>query len=120
MDATTQLLIDRLREVPPDARKLFCVIVQQAYHGPIHPKLPGVATPAEILEACGLDVGEFYSLLAVLANKQLILVSGDYPFEEIRLAPEASVAELVADRCLKNGVPLQEILVGLQTGSLPK
>ena len=71
------------------ARKLFDVIVSQTRRGSLHPKPKGTATPPEILEACGLDVGEFYDLLKVLTEAGLIGVSGSYPFEEIRLTPEA-------------------------------
>jgi hypothetical protein len=117
MESKTQPLFDRLRAVPAEARKLFCVVVRQAYHGPMRPKSPGVATPVEILEACGLDVGEFYSLLASLRDGRLIEVSGDYPFEEIRLTSEASVAEAVAQRCAQTGVPLEEVFVSLGTSS---
>lgn len=85
-------LRDRLQTVSVPARKLFDVIVQQAYHGPLHPKPKGTATPPEILEACGLDVGEFYALLSVLTKAGLIEVSNAYPFEEIRLLPEAAEA----------------------------
>ena len=75
--------------LPVPARKLFDVIVRQSQRGPLRPKLPGVATPPEILEACGLDVGEFYALLKVLAEAGLIRVNNEYPFEEIRLTSEA-------------------------------
>jgi hypothetical protein len=78
--------------VSTPARKLFDVIVREAYHGPLRPKAPSTATPPEILEACGLDVGEFYALLASLEEAGLIRVSGTYPFEEIRLTPEAEEA----------------------------
>jgi hypothetical protein len=94
------------------------VVVRQAYHGPMHPKSPGVATPPEILEACGLDVGEFYSLLKLLEGARLVDVSGDYPFEEIRLSAEASVAHGIAERCLEKGTPLQEVFVGLDLSLL--
>ena len=67
------------------ARKLFSVIVQQAHHGPIRPKPEGTATPPEILETCGLDVGEFYTLLGTLQEAGLISVSNTYPFEEIQI-----------------------------------
>lgn len=67
------------------ARKLFDVIVEQAYRGPLRPKAKGVATPPEILEACGLDVGEFYALLGELQQAGLVRISGSYPFEEIQL-----------------------------------
>ena len=80
---------ERLQTVPAPARKLFAVIVHEAYHGPLRPKAKGTATPPEILEACGLDVGEFYALLKVLTEAGLIRVSNSYPFEEIQLTPEA-------------------------------
>jgi hypothetical protein len=80
---------ERLETIAAPARKLFAVIVQQAYHGPLRPKEPATATPAEILEACGLDVGEFYSLLNELSAAGLVEVSNPYPFEEIRLSAQA-------------------------------
>jgi hypothetical protein len=91
-DNPASFLRDRLRTVPARARKLFDVIVRQADHGPLHPKPKGTATPPEILEACGLDVGEFYALLNVLTKAGLILVSNAYPFEEIQLSVEAAEA----------------------------
>jgi hypothetical protein len=75
---------------PPAARNLLTLIVRQADRGPIQPKAPGVATPPEILEACGLDVGHFYDLLRWLAEHELVQVAGEYPFEEIRLTPAAA------------------------------
>jgi hypothetical protein len=89
---------DRLQTVSPSARKLFGVIVQQIHHGPFFGKLKGAATPPEILEACGLDVGEFYALLNVLKEAGLILVSNAYPFEEIELTPEARSECVVRDQ----------------------
>ena len=77
---------------PPAARKLLALIAQQAQRGPLSPKAPGVATPPEILEACGLDFGVFYELLRWLTDHGLIVVSGEYPFEEIRLTPAAGAA----------------------------
>jgi len=82
---------DRLQTVSVPARKLFAVILREAYRGPIRPKSKGIATPPEILEACGLDVGEFYLLLNRLKEAGLIQVSNAYPFEEIQLTPEAAV-----------------------------
>jgi hypothetical protein len=75
---------------PPTARKLLALIVRQINDGPIRPKPEGVATPPEILEACGLDVGEFYNLLGWLADHGIIVVGGEYPFEEISLTPMAA------------------------------
>lgn len=39
----------------------------------------------EVHEACGLDVDAMYALLQVLKDANLIMIEGDYPFEEIRL-----------------------------------
>jgi hypothetical protein len=89
---------DRLQRVSIPARKLFDVIVREAYHGPFHPKPEGTATPPEILEACGLDVGEFYVLLEALQEAGLIRLSNSYPFEEIELSPEATDALRLSDR----------------------
>ena len=83
---------ERLQTVTQPARKLFAVIVRQAYHGPLRPKSSGTATPPEILESCGLDVGEFYALLEALKGAGLIRISNAYPFEEIELSPEAAEA----------------------------
>jgi len=116
-DANGQALLDRLGSVSLDARKLFCVIVREAYHGPLHPKAPGVALPAEILEACGLDVGDFYALLNQLKDAGLIQVSGEYPFEEIQLTREAAAAQSIAEHCTNSGVPLEDVFVALN-GSL--
>jgi hypothetical protein len=89
VDASASFVSARLQTVSPSARKLFELILEEAYHGPLHPKPKGTATPPEILEACGLDVGEFYELLDTLQRAGLIRVTNSYPFEEIRLSPEA-------------------------------
>jgi hypothetical protein len=82
----------RLETVSPPARKLFAVIVRQVYHGTIRPKAKGIATPPEILEACGLDPDHFYDLLNALTAAGLVRVSNAYPFEEIHLSAEAAEA----------------------------
>ncbi len=89
MSASASFVSARLQTVSVSARKLFELIVEEAYHGPLHPKAKGTATPPEILEACGLDVGEFYELLDTLQQAGLIRVTNSYPFEEIQLSPEA-------------------------------
>lgn len=106
-------VFDRLRTVSIPARKLFAVIVREAYHGPIHPKPQGTATPPEILEACGLDVGEFYDLLSTLKGAGLIQVSNVYPFEEITLSPEAAEAERLGERCTRENIPFEDVFVNL-------
>jgi len=112
-DSDASFVLDRLRTVSLPARKLFAVIVREAYHGPVHPKPKGIATPPEILEVCGLDVGEFYTLLGMLQNAGLIRVSNAYPFEEIQISAEATEAESLAENCKRGNVPLEEVFVDL-------
>lgn len=92
MENPGSFISDQLQTVSIPARKLFDVIVREAQHGSLHPKPEGTATPPEILEVCGLDVAEFYALLDMLKQARLIRVSSSYPFEEIRLSPEAKDA----------------------------
>lgn len=110
-------LSDCLKAVDPSARKLFSVIVREAFHGPIHGKADGVATPAEILEACGLDVGDFYSLLNALRDSGLIEISGTYPFEEVRLSAKAADARRIAEVCLQKDIPPEEAFVNIDLPS---
>jgi hypothetical protein len=106
-------VFERLRTASVPARKLFTMIVREAFHGSIHPKPKGIATPPEILEACGLDVGEFYSLLNELKLAGLIQVSNAYPFEEIQLSPEAAEAEFMAEKCTRDNIPWEDAFVRL-------
>jgi len=120
MNSDASFVFEGLRTVSMPARKLFAVIVRQAFHGPIHPKAKGIATPPEILEACGLDVAEFYALLKALSGADLIRVSNAYPFEEIQLSPEAAEAEALAERCRRENIPFENVFVNLVQPPGPK
>jgi acyl dehydratase len=87
------------------ARKLLGVIVHQIEHGPLRPKAKGTATPPEILEACGLEVGEFYGLLDTLEKAGLIRVLNTYPFEEIQLMTFDRFAVPPEERYFEDYVP---------------
>jgi hypothetical protein len=110
---SASFVFDRLQTVSVPARKLFALIVQEAYRGPLHPKPKGTATPPEILEACSLDVADFYALLAILGKAGLIRVTNTYPFEEIQLSEDAAEAEALAERCRRDGIPFEEMFVSL-------
>src|SRR5437867_1111160 len=116
--AAEQRLLDRLRLLPVQARRLLCVIVRQAYHGTLRSKSPGRATMPEIHEACGLDVDELQGPLTALKEAHLISLEGSYPFEEVQLAGEpdgdASIWETVLKRCDSTGTPLESAVVELQ------
>ncbi len=92
MGHSSSFVSERLETVSAPARKLFDLIVREAYHGPLRSKPEATATPPEILEACGLDVEQFYALLDLLKEAGLIRVSNTYPFEEIQLTPRAQEA----------------------------
>jgi len=102
---------DPLQALPVNARKLLSVIVQQVGSGPIRPKRQGTATPPEILEACGLDVTEFYELLNVLAEAGLVRVQNAYPFEEIEFTPEVAACKYQAVQSTHDGMILREFNV---------
>src|ERR1044071_3115142 len=74
-------------KISRDARKLLEVIVQQAEHGTLRSKTPGVATMPEVHEACGLDPEPMQVLLQELSVAGLLKIEGEYPFEELRPIP---------------------------------
>jgi hypothetical protein len=84
--------IDRLHGLPVEGRKLLCVILRQASHGSLRSKEPGMATMPEVHEACGLDVDGMYAALGILRDAGMIQLTGDYPFEEIRLTGAQGIA----------------------------
>lgn len=106
-------IFDRLHTVSVPARKLFAVIVRKANHGPIRPKPKETALPAEIMEACGLDLGEFYELLNALETAGLIRISGAYPFEEIHLTADAAEAAALAEQSRREDAPLEQVFVNM-------
>jgi len=75
----------QIRDLPVEAKKLLRVVVRQAFHGSLRSKEPGVATMPEVHEACGLDVDAMYAVLRVLREAGVIEITGQYPFEEIRV-----------------------------------
>jgi len=58
--------------------------VQQAAHGTLISKRPGIATMPEVHEACGLDPDPLHEMLLVLERAGKITIEGEYPFEELR------------------------------------
>jgi hypothetical protein len=86
MSASTEAL----ESLPAEARHLLRVIAEQADHGALRSKEPGVATMPEVHEACGLDVDGMYGVLQLLREAGWIEMRGEYPFEEIRLAARAA------------------------------
>ena len=107
---------ERLRRLPVEGRKLLCVIVRQAYHGSLRSKEPGIATMPEVHEACGLDVDGMYADLGVLRDAGLIQLTGQYPFEEIRLT--GAEEQAIFDHCDTHQIALEDVMVDLRFDSL--
>jgi hypothetical protein len=87
-----------LGELSSQARKLLAVIAQQADHGTLRSKAPGLATLPEVHEACGLDPEPMQVLLKELSDAGWLRIEGEYPFEELRpLGTAAVLADLAKD-----------------------
>ena len=87
-----------LTELSTSARKLLTVIAQQADHGTLRSKAPGVATLPEVHEACGLDPEPMQVLLKELVDAGWLRIEGEYPFEELRpLGTPMELADLARD-----------------------
>ena len=111
-----ELFKERLRRLPVEARKLLCVIVRQAYHGSLRSKEAGIATMPEVHEACGLDVDGMYAGLGVLRDAGWIQLTGEYPFEEIRLT--GAEEQAIFDHCDAYQIALEDVMVDLRFDSL--
>jgi hypothetical protein len=122
LTAAGQRLLERLRPLPVQARRLLCVILRQGYHGTLRSKAPGRATMPEIHEACGLDVDELHGALAFLRGAHLISLEGSYPFEELQVVDDPvgapGIWERVLERCDATGNPLESVIVNLQPEGL--
>jgi len=116
--AARQRFIERLEQLPVQARRLLCVIARQAYQGTLRSKAPGRATMPEIHEACGLDVDELLGMLALLKDSHFVSVEGSYPFEELTLKGESvgdqGIWETLLTRCDSNGTPPETAVVNMQ------
>jgi hypothetical protein len=117
-----QRLLERLRPLPVQARRLLCVIIRQTYRGTLRSKAPGRSAMPEIHEACGLDVDELQDTLAVLKDSHFISLEGSYPFEEVQLegdpAGDPGFWERALKCCDSSGTPLESVIVNMQLEGL--
>ncbi len=92
-------------ELPRDARKLLQVIIDQAAHGTLRSKAPGIATMPEVHEACGLDPEPMQELLQLLVAAGEIKIEGEYPFEELRPLRLTPRSDSPASRSTGTSIP---------------
>jgi DNA-binding transcriptional ArsR family regulator len=76
---------EKLNSVPEYARKLLAHIVELVHRKHEDARKPGVAYLPEVHESCGLDVDAMYAHLKELEQAGLVVVEGEYPFEEVRV-----------------------------------
>jgi hypothetical protein len=114
-------LAARLGSVAEQPRKLLTHIVELAYEteGRQHQqdRQPHTAYLPELHESCGLDVDAMYQLLAQLHAARLVVLEKQYPFEDVRVAAEASgwnALEAIWHYSKRNRVPLRDLLVDLR------
>lgn len=66
----------------------------------------------EVHEACGLDVDGMYAVLRILREAGLIELTGQYPFEEIRLTGKEEGA--IFQRCEAAKIAPEDVIVELR------
>ena len=105
----------RLRSLSLDARKLFAHIAELATRSHAAARKPNAAYLPELHETCGLDVDAMYRFLDELREAGFIQVEGDYPFQDVLLAPDAKTDWLlIADLrqfCVLEKLPLRDVIV---------
>lgn len=107
---------NRLRSVSERARKLLMQIAELAYHGRGQQRKPDVAYLPELYESCGLGVEAMYPLLDELREAKLVEVEDRYPFEDVKIASNASGwnALAVTSRfCESQKIALRDVIVDL-------
>jgi hypothetical protein len=122
--AETRVVANELREfatrlgsLSEYARKLLVHIAELAYHGRGQQRKPDVAYLPELYESCGLGVEAMYPLLDELRTSRIIEVEDQYPFEDVKILPEASGHNLlaaIARFCETQKVSLRDVLVDLR------
>ena len=110
-------LESRLRTLPSEARKLLAHIVDLATRTHPSGRKGNTAYLPELHETCGLDVDAMYRLLKQLEEASCIQLEGDYPFQDVLLAPDKAtnwplLAEL-AQFCTSENVSLRQVIVDL-------
>jgi hypothetical protein len=105
----------RLRSLSVDARKLLAHVTDLATRSHAVARKLNAAYLPELHETCGLDVDAMYHLLDELKDAAFIQVEGDYPFQDVLLAPDVKSGWLlIADLgrfCALEKISLRDVLV---------
>jgi hypothetical protein len=112
----------RLRSLSLDARKLFAHIADLAMRSHAAARKPNSAYLPELHETCGLDVDTMYRFLSELSEAAFVHLEGEYPFQNVLLAPDVKTGWLViADLhrfCALEKISLRDVIVDANSAIL--
>ena len=106
-----------LRALSPAARKLLAHIADLATRSHSASRRENAAYMPELHETCGLDPDAMYNLLRELENAQVVLMEGQYPFQDVVLAPTPDGWQLIGDLaryCTIEKLSLRDVIVDLR------
>lgn len=106
-----------LRPLSPSARKLLAHIADLATRSHAATRRENAAYLPELHETCGLDPDAMYSLLKELESARVVQIEGQYPFQDVVLAPTSEGWQLIGDLaryCATEKLPLRDVIVDLK------
>ena len=120
-DAANQFAVNAfestLRTLSPGARKLLAHIADLATRSHVASRQPNAAYMPELHETCGLDPDAMYDLLKELESARVVQIEGQYPFQDVVLAPSSEGWQLIGDLaryCATEKLPLRDVIVDLR------
>lgn len=106
-----------LRSLSPGGRKLLAHIADLATRSHGASRRENAAYLPELHETCGLDPDAMYGILKELESAGSVQIEGQYPFQDVVLAPAAQGWPLVADLaryCASEKLSLRDVIVDLK------
>lgn len=106
-----------LRSLSPGARKLLAHIADLATRSHGASRTANAAYMPELHETCGLDPDAMYNLLRELENTRVVQMEGQYPFQDVVLAPAPEGWQLIGDLaryCTIEKLSLRDVIVDLR------
>lgn len=106
-----------LRTLSPAARKLLAHIADRATRSHSASRRENAAYLPELHETCGLDPDAMYDLLKELESARVVQIEGQYPFQDVLLAPTSEGWQLVGDLtryCTAEKLSLRDVIVDLR------
>lgn len=106
-----------LHGLSPGARKLLAHIADLATRSHGASRREDAAYLPELHETCGLDPDAMYSLLKELESAGPVQIEGQYPFQDVMLAPAAQGWPLIGDLaryCAAEKLSLRDVIVDVR------